>query len=285
MNGQRPRTTSSTTPVTVLPGFRLPAFVLLSYAISWAGLLPLLATGSVVTPGVGWPTHFPALLGPLLAAAAITAATGQWPSFAAALVRVRVAARWWLVALSPLAILGLTLAGLALTGINQPDWSGFARVGGLPAGLGIVGVALIILLVNGFGEEAGWRGFALPALQTRLAPLPAIGVLTVIWAGWHLPMFAVLATFKGFGPVTMTGWLIGLACGSVVLSWLYNKTGSIALAAVFHATYTLASATAAAQGTIAAVVSTAVIVQAMLLVGLEWRAKRRGLPLVLGPPA
>jgi len=44
-------------------------------------------------------------------------------------------------------------------------------------------------------------------------------------------------------------------------------------------------ATAATQGTIAAVVSTAVMIQALILLALELRALHRGSPSILGPKA
>jgi membrane protease YdiL (CAAX protease family) len=47
----------------------------------------------------------------------------------------------------------------------------------------------------GFGEEVGWRGFALPRLQSHASALRASLVLAAGWAGWHLPLFA-------FGPVS-----------------------------------------------------------------------------------
>jgi membrane protease YdiL (CAAX protease family) len=40
------------------------------------------------------------------------------------------------------------------------------------------------------GEELGWRGFALPRLQSRIGPLSASLVIGVIWAAWHLPYYA-----------------------------------------------------------------------------------------------
>ena len=38
---------------------------------------------------------------------------------------------------------------------------------------------------NATGEEAGWRGFALPVMQSRISPLFACLVLNLFWALWH----------------------------------------------------------------------------------------------------
>jgi membrane protease YdiL (CAAX protease family) len=59
--------------------------------------------------------------------------------------------------------------------------------------------------------------------------------------------------------------VFGIACGAIVLGWLYNKTGSVLAVAVWHAAYNLGSASAAAHGSMAATVTTLVIVQAIAL--------------------
>jgi membrane protease YdiL (CAAX protease family) len=38
-------------------------------------------------------------------------------------------------------------------------------------------------------EEPGWRGFALPRLESRLSPLSSALLLGGLWAAWHLPLF------------------------------------------------------------------------------------------------
>jgi hypothetical protein len=52
---------------------------------------------------------------------------------------------------------------------------------------------------------------------------------------WHLPQFAVIGTYRDFGPVGYLGMFLGLTCGAIVLTWLYNRSGgSILLVIVWH---------------------------------------------------
>src|SRR5437588_42772 len=262
----------------------LASFVVLAYAVSWAWMFPLVATGAVMRKGAGWPTHFPALLGPALAALVVTALVRGRAGVRDLLVRMarwRMPMRWWAAALSPAAFLGVALAVASAAG-KLPRGSDFGRYSGLSA-IGVLPVWLIAILIT-FGEETGWRGFALPMLQTRHGALAAALLLTPIWAVWHLPYFFTVTTYRGFAPVGYVGFVFGLACGSIVLTWLYNCTGgSILACAVWHGLFNLATGTAGATGTIQGVTSTFVYVQELLLVGLEFRARRRGEASILGP--
>jgi membrane protease YdiL (CAAX protease family) len=142
-----------------------------------------------------------------------------------------------------------------------------------------LGAFALAVVVNGYGEETGWRGFALPRIQRRHRPLVASLLLAVGWAGWHLPLFFILDSYRDFGVVILPGFLIGLACGAIVLTSIYNGTGgSVLLVALWHAVYNMTSATAAAKGTIAATVSALVIAWALVLVVLDLTASRRGRP-------
>jgi uncharacterized protein len=263
----------------------LLAFFALAYALSWAWVVPLALTHQVVRRGDGWPTHAPALLGPLVAAFAVTAWTAGRPGVRELLARMgrwRVAPRWWLVALSPIAFLAVTLAGLLVAGQDLPAVADFGRFSGTPA-VGVVGALLIITFVGSLGEETGWRGFALPRLQRRLGALSATLVLAPLWWLWHLPQFFVIATYRDFQPFEYVSMFLGLTCGAFVLTWLYNRSGgSVLLVVVWHGLYNFVAATQAAVGTIAAVVSTLVMVQALVLLAFELRARRHGRPSLLG---
>jgi len=80
------------------------------------------------------------------------------------------------------------------------------------------------------GEELGWRGFALPALQKRFSPLTAAIILGLVVSGWHGLLHLVSPT----GIPEWQSWL-GLVSYSILVTWAYNKSGgSILIVTLFH---------------------------------------------------
>jgi len=266
---------------------RIVWFFGLAYALSWLWLVPIAAVGGRVAAGSGWPTHLPALLAPLAAALIVTArydGRAGLNDLGRRMVRVRVPLRWWAFAVSPLLVLVLVLLVDVAAGRALPAIGDFARFSGVASGWGPLGVGAAIVMINGFGEETGWRGYAVPRLQRRYPPLTATMIVAALWAGWHLPMFFVVDGFRSFTLAITAGWVFGLFCGAIVLTWLYNHTRSILLVALWHGTYNIISGTGAATGLLAAVSTTLVMVLAVALVVLELRATRAGRRSVVGPP-
>jgi membrane protease YdiL (CAAX protease family) len=274
-------------PTAHLPATRPVLFVTLAYAISWAWVIPFAATGDTVVDGSGWPTHLPALLGPLLAATLCTALAGRRAlrALGASMVRWRIGWRWWLAAVSPLLALVVVLGVLAVCGADLPAASEYARFSGIPAAWGLLGVTAVIVVIGGLGEETGWRGYLQPALQQRFSVLPATGLVAVAWAVWHVPQFFLIGTYEDFPAAMLPVFVVGLAAGSVVLAWLYNRTRSVLSSAVWHGSYNIAGATAAAAGSgvISAAIWTFVMLLAGVLLALHWRAARAGRRSVLAP--
>ncbi len=262
-------------------------FVVLAYAFAWAWSVPLVIAGDTVEQGRGWPTHVPSLVAPLLAAFVVVGFTRGRRGVGDLLGRLghwRFAPVWWLVAVSPAVVLGLTLVGMSLAGQQLPAWGDFAAFNGLPSS-GVLSTFLLVLVLNGFGEETGWRGFLQDRLQRRLDPLPATLIVAVTWAIWHAPFFSILSTYTGFNAMTLVMFPLGLASGAVVLTWIYNHTGrSILAVALWHTFYNMAVATGGATDLIQAVVTAVVMVAASVLVVTEIVLHRRGGNSILGTP-
>lgn len=259
-------------------------FVVLAYLIAWAWAVPLAIGGRTVEQGQGWPTHVPSLLAPLLAALIAVGIGEGWKGVGELVGRIgrwRFAPRWWLVVVSPMIVLGLTVAVLSLSGSDLPSWGDFAAYGGLPE-YGVVATFLLVLVLNGVGEEAGWRGYLQDRLQARMSPIGATLVVAAVWAVWHTPFFFALSTYRGFEAITLVMFPLGLASGAVVLTWLYNNTGrSILAAALWHALYNMTVATAGSNDVIQGAVTSTVMVAAALLVSVEIVVRRRGRGSVL----
>ncbi|MFC4909714.1 CPBP family intramembrane glutamic endopeptidase [Actinomadura gamaensis] len=253
-------------------------FVVLAYGLGWMWWIPLALGGETVTHGAT-PTQLPGLMAPALAALLVTAfTTGRigLVELVHRMLRWRIGLVWWGVAVSPVlvAVVVLVAKGAATgrwpTAVDLGGVNGFPDVGGF---WGLAVLVVLLVVVNGLGEETGWRGFLQLRLRTRMGFVPAVAVVTLVWAGWHLPLFWVLESFEGFGPGTLTGFLVGMFAGAVVLGWIVERTGSVLAVACWHASYNLGSATVAARGSVAAAVTTVVMVQAAIVLG--WRLWHR----------
>ncbi|MEM8814253.1 MAG: CPBP family intramembrane glutamic endopeptidase [Pseudomonadota bacterium] len=93
--------------------------------------------------------------------------------------------------------------------------------------------ALAFMLVLGPIEEFGWRGYALPLLQRRCAPLWAGLILGAIWGTWHLPAF-----FLSGVPQSTWSFLpffVGSMAVGIIVTPLFNASGgSILLPLLLH---------------------------------------------------
>jgi len=266
----------------------LAVFVVLAYAISWADWIPLALSGALVTPG-GPITHFPGLLGPALAAFIVTflaeGASGVTRLLRSMVVPTRPLWRCLAYGLSPMAFLALAATVALVTGATVPARA-FAVYSGLPP-LPLPLVLLLVLLFNGYGEETGWRGFALGKLQDRFGPVSGTLVLALIWAGWHTPAFFFVEGYRSLGAAGLLGGFgLGICAGSIVLARVASRTGGSVLAvSLWHAAYNLTSATAASRGVIGAITTTCVMIWAAVLLVQEWRRPLERSRVAVGAPA
>lgn len=198
---------------------RLLAFFVLAYAISWSSW-PAYAAGLV-------PRMEFLPIGPLAAAVIVIALAEGRAGFRAwgrRLIRWRVGWVWYAVALllPPLMALVTGFANMALgapaPGLAQVTWSGL---------LAVFAVRLVNPLDGPLGEEPGFRGYALPLLQARWAPLRSAALLGVVVAFWHVPLVV-------FGQLSLIGLPTTFAI-TFLYVWLFNRTGgSVLLTYLFH---------------------------------------------------
>jgi membrane protease YdiL (CAAX protease family) len=220
----------------------LTTFFVMASGLSWLAWTPYILSLN----GIGvWNYRFPEVLGtaqiagllpglylgPITSAFVVTAIAEGRPGlrrWAGRLGRWRVAGRWYALALlgTPAVIL---VAGAAFSGGEVHNPSLIAVAAYLP------GLAFQ-LITTGIGEEPGWRDFALPRLQHQLGPLRAVFVLGPLWGVWHLPLF--LTDWGGWPDAHWSRPLVFLVfcvAFSVVLSWVFNRTGeSLPIAMLMH---------------------------------------------------
>lgn len=87
------------------------------------------------------------------------------------------------------------------------------------------------LLLGGGLEEAGWRGYLLPAFRRRFPVLPASSFVSLIWVVWHLPYFFLPGIHMGGDFVSYA--MIGIVTG-FILTAIYMLTKSVLLCTLFH---------------------------------------------------
>ena len=230
----------------LITGHPLVAYFVLAFAGTWLLFLPVVLGKN--TNGLGLlPYTLPFLLfaalvlpatfaGPTLAAFLVTAVTEGKPGVRYLLrryVQWRVGIRWYLFVFFGYLLLFLVatsffLGAAPFTALMQ-NWSLLFTVY-LPAILVFPGIIT-------WGEEPGWRGFALPRLQQRYGPLLGSLILGCLHGVWHLPAFFTIQ----LGPFSLLSYatnILNIMIVTLLWTWVFNNTkGSILLAVLNHAAF------------------------------------------------
>jgi membrane protease YdiL (CAAX protease family) len=205
----------------------LLAFFVLSYMFFWSFLvlvliiLGLLQLQPEALPS--WALPIIVILGswmPNLAAVTVTGILAGREGIRQLLgkfLAYRIAARWYLVALFP-----FPLAFIAAGLYRLAGGTTLGNVG-LSAGFW-AGLIILNLLQGATGEEAGWRGFALPRLQETHGPVKSSLILGLAWSFWHLPLWF----FSGYSGLDLLIYILAFSVSIVsltfLLTWISSKT-------------------------------------------------------------
>ncbi|MBC7315772.1 MAG: CPBP family intramembrane metalloprotease, partial [Chloroflexi bacterium] len=203
---------------------------ILAFAISWLGWVPQALFRRGMFP---LDTPLFTLLGgggPTLAAIIVTLALhekGGIRRLFAPLAQWRASPGWFVfVGAFWFVVAGIALGLGALGGQKIPPFD--PRIGSR------LFAVFVGMLLSNVWEEIGWRGFALPRLQERLADWVIVLFMGILWSLWHLPLLwnpsSPMSHLPFYGEI-----LFSLAL-TVLYTWLYRNTkGSLLFVTIFHA--------------------------------------------------
>ena len=223
----------------------------LTFAISWGGFL-MVVGGPGGFPGT--PEDFETLLplvalamlaGPPVAGILLTSLVygrAGLRELLSRLLRWRVGARWYAVALLTAPLLMMTVTPLALS-LLFPEFLPRVFTTDDKATLLLFGIAMG--LAAGFFEELGWTGFAVPGLRPRYGVLTTGLIVGLLWGAWHF-LVNFWSSGTSSGALSLTLFLhsflfsVGvLSAFRVLMVWVYDRTGgSLLVAMLMHASLT-----------------------------------------------
>ncbi len=247
-----------------LPARGLAAFFLLAFGLSWG-----IWYASKLFPGVNpMPFVIAGSFGPATASVIVTAATqgkaGVGAMFRRYSPRGRGGVLPYLLALVPgLFIMISGMFHLLLSGGQIDDAALQAALLSAPT------TFLFIALVGGGNEELGWRGYALPRLQSVVSPFASNVMLGIIWAVWHAPLWEIQGTSQAGMSIPIYVMLVVTLCVAMGNVWNFSR-GSLLAVVIAHAGINTASglkvAAFGSEGEVDALISMTLLCLIMLAV-------------------
>ena len=205
----------------IIEKYSLTIFFVLSYVITIIATLVILIEKSLFTPMM-----YLGVFSPTISAIIVSGLIGGWTEIKKLFkgyLKWKVNYKWYLAGfflmIGPLIF---TLFYHLFGGESDGPVSGFTV-------LSFFGLLFWNLLMGPLSEEGGWRGFALPRLESRFKALDSSLILGIIWACWHIPFYFVEArmAFYILFPLTLVI--------TILMTWGYNNTnGSLIITIIFH---------------------------------------------------
>jgi len=191
-------------------------FFLLAYALSWAA--------------IPWQSFFaPGVLVAALIVVSLTEGVAGLRAMGSRLIRWRVSWIWYVLGVAvPLAVKFASIGLNTAMGAPAPHIAEFSVWYSLP-------MAIAINIVNPLNaqlpEEASFRGWAQPKLQSTRTPFAATVLMAIGVTIWHIPFFLMpqfgSSPIEATATVAVTFWY----------AWLFNHaSGSSLLTLIAHAT-------------------------------------------------
>jgi membrane protease YdiL (CAAX protease family) len=212
-------------------------FWFIAFALAWAITVPLATNqlGYTDIPGLRFQLAF--LIGLAPAIAAIIAAAFEKKLGEYWRTAWRIAGPWWLYLLAlllPLAFLAAPFGWAMIRGTEPPALA-------LTPDIAVFAALWVVLA---FGEELGWRSYALPRLVKRHGFFIGATILGVVWCVWHYPRnFASpdVETIEAALPFIGL-FSLQIILANYIISWIAARARYGAVApTIFHASFNTVS--------------------------------------------
>lgn len=215
-------------------------FFVLTFILSWLIWIPLVFSHFGVAFNIPESTSaIVRLLGvlmPAVSALVLTSMSGEKGSVRRLLSRLalwRVGWNWWGAA-------GLVYPLILVASSLICNWFITPGVTFVPQDIAPLIVNIVFLLIAVLGEEIGWHGVALPALQQKYSALNSSLVLGFCMGIWHLPFWLLLDTFDQFGTLYLFLNLTFVLPMTFYSTWFFNHGQySLLLPVIFHLTFNI----------------------------------------------
>lgn len=100
-------------------------------------------------------------------------------------------------------------------------------------------LGLLPFFVHALGEEIAWRGYLLPKLEQTGWRFPLLWQ-ALIWSQWHLPFLLRLPTQSDAEFLLwFVRFTLGLTLLGIWIGWLFQRTRSVSVATLAHASHNL----------------------------------------------
>ena len=208
-------------------------------ALAW--IVGSLQMKSMMPPGGGLSMaaimliNFPIALLPAFVFSRALSGRAAFRKYLGTLIKPRGTLLWYLVALFTFPI--IHLLGLLITNLLRAEAVETQSFSPELIWIAIITFLSVFFFTGGINEEGGWRGFALPRLQSRVSPILAALVIWIFHVIWELNGDVFMNLFMG-GQVSwpVLSRLLWMPSWTILFIWIYNRTrGSILAPAIFHA--------------------------------------------------
>jgi membrane protease YdiL (CAAX protease family) len=218
----------------------LLTYFALTFAISWGGFVLVLGRAGLASTNWQAEARFAyavaaMLAGPTVAGILLTGILDGRPGLGELLSRLlmwRANAGWYAFAILPAPL--IAVAVLRALSIPAPIFTAANKSAVIIPGM-VAGLTAVF-------EEVGWTGFVVPRLRRRHGVFATGLVLGVVWGAWHLlQQIFISGTYTGGLPVALylalaiANTIAGLTAYRVLMVWLYERTGSLLIVTLMHA--------------------------------------------------